>query len=155
MTNHYYTDKQLTHEDMFEYKARINEVEFRFYSDSGVFSKTGIDYGSKLLIDSVIADIGEQEKGLSNKERPSLADLGCGIGVIGIVLNRLLKINNTYLYEINERAAELAKINAGQNRSKRTYVKKLDIVKEDIPEKADICVTNPPIRAGKATVLYQ
>jgi 16S rRNA (guanine1207-N2)-methyltransferase len=61
MTNHYYTDKQLTHEDMFEYKARINEVEFRFYSDSGVFSKTGIDYGSKLLIDSVIADIGEQE----------------------------------------------------------------------------------------------
>lgn len=109
MTNHYYTDKQLTHEDMFEYKARINEVEFRFYSDSGVFSKTGIDYGSKLLIDSVIADIGEQEKGLSNEERPSLADLGCGIGVIGIVLNRLLKINNTYLYEINERAAELAK----------------------------------------------
>jgi len=152
MTNHYYTDKQLTHEDMFEYKVRINEVEFRFYSDSGVFSKTGIDYGSKLLIDSVIADIGEQEKGLSNEERPSLADLGCGIGVIGIVLNRLLKINNTYLYEINERAAELAKKNAGQNRSKRTYVNKLDIAKEDIPEKVDICVTNPPIRAGKATV---
>lgn len=46
----------------------------------------------------------------------------------------------------------LAKINIDRNMSKRTYVKKLDITKDSILEKVDICVTNPPIRAGKAVV---
>jgi len=63
-----------------------------------------------------------------------------------------LKINNSYLYEVNERAAALAKINIDKNMSKRTYIKKMDITKESISEKVDICVTNPPIRAGKTVV---
>jgi len=152
MTDHYFTDKPLTKDNMFEYKVKINEVDFRFYSDSGVFSKQGIDYGSKLLIDSVLLDSDKPESGLSNEDKPSLADLGCGIGVIGIILNRLLKINNSYLYEVNERAAALAKINIDKNMSKRTYIKKMYITKDSISEKVDICVTNPPIRAGKTVV---
>ncbi|HOD93145.1 MAG TPA: methyltransferase [Clostridia bacterium] len=152
MTDHYFADKPQSKEDIFEYKVKINEVDFRFYSDSGVFSKQGIDYGSRLLIDSILLDADKLENGLPSELKPSLSDLGCGVGVIGIILNRLLKINNSYLYDINERAVALAKINIDRNMSKRTYVKKLDITKDSILEKVDICVTNPPIRAGKAVV---
>ena len=152
MTDHYFADKPQSKEDIFEYKVKINEVDFRFYSDSGVFSKQGIDYGSRLLIDSILLDADKLENGLHSELKPSLSDLGCGVGVIGIILNRLLKINNSYLYDINERAVALAKINIDRNMSKRTYVKKLDITKDSILEKVDICVTNPPIRAGKAVV---
>jgi|LSQX01.2.fsa_nt_gb 16S rRNA (guanine1207-N2)-methyltransferase len=152
MTDHYYTDKPISKNNVFRYAVNINEVQFQFFSNSGVFSKQGIDFGSRLLIDTVLEDADMIESGLSNEEKPSLADLGCGIGVIGIVLNRLLKINSTYLYDINERAITLAKMNIDNNASKRTYAIKKDIVNEQILERADICVSNPPIRAGKKTV---
>ena len=152
MTDHYYTDKPISKNNVFRYDVNINEVQFQFFSNSGVFSKQGIDFGSRLLIDTVLEDADMIESGLSNEEKPSLADLGCGIGVIGIVLNRLLKINSTYLYDINERAITLAKMNIDNNASKRTFAIKKDIVNEQILERADICVSNPPIRAGKKTV---
>ncbi|MFA5341248.1 MAG: methyltransferase [Clostridia bacterium] len=152
MADHYFTDKPLSKEDVFEYKVKINDVDFRFYSDSGVFSKHGIDYGSMLLINTVLEDVTKLESGLSNEDKPSLGDLGCGIGVIGIILNRLLKINNSYLYDISERAVTLAKMNIDRNMSKRTYVKKLDVLKDEILDRVDICVTNPPVRAGKPVV---
>jgi len=152
MTDHYYTDKPISKDNMFRYTVNIDEVQFQFFSNSGVFSKKGIDFGSMLLMDTVLEDADMIESGLSSEEKPSLADLGCGIGVIGIVLNRLLKINNTYLYDINERAVALAKMNINNNASKRTSAIKKDLINEQISERVDICVTNPPVRAGKKTV---
>lgn len=152
MADHYYTEKPVSKDNLFKYKVQILDIYFNFYSNSGVFSKQGIDYGSRLLIDAMLLDVEKIESGLTNEEKPSLADLGCGIGVIGIILNRLLKINNTYLYDINERAVALSKMNIDFNASKRTTVKRVDIINGQIEERVDICVTNPPVRAGKQTV---
>lgn len=53
---------------------KLRGVEIKFRTKSGVFSKQGIDSGSKLLIDNMeIAD------------GTLVADLGCGTGVVGFI----------------------------------------------------------------------
>ena len=63
------------------------------------FSKDKLDEGTKILLNTVL----EYE---SNPE--TVLDLGCGIGVIGIVLSSFWKTNMTMI-DINARAYELAK----------------------------------------------
>lgn len=80
MTDHYFADKPQSKEDIFEYKVKINEVDFRFYSDSGVFSKQGIDYGSRLLIDSILLDADKLENGLPSELSLLYLILVAGLG---------------------------------------------------------------------------
>ncbi len=113
---------------------------YRFSSDDGVFSKGKIDFGTKTLIEAI---------SLKNKEA-DLLDLGCGYGVIGIILKDKypnIKLTQT---DINLRAIELAKINAETN-----YIKS-NIFYSDGFEKIngqfDVITLNPPIRTGKETI---
>ena len=48
---------------------------FRFKSDNGVFSKSEVDFGSRLLIDTFI---------LNENVEGKILDVGCGYGPIGI-----------------------------------------------------------------------
>src|SRR5699024_5046150 len=78
---------------------------FTFTMSSGVFSKKGIDFGTKLLIESF--------------NMPEIAggilDLGCGYGPIGVALGYRYPNRNIVMVDINERAVMLAKENAKQN----------------------------------------
>src|SRR5437879_7519339 len=51
---------------------------FTFQTDSGVFSREGLDRGTELLLEAI--EVGPCE---------SILDLGCGYGVIGIVAAHL------------------------------------------------------------------
>ena len=59
----------------------FNDKNYNLYSDNGVFSKDKFDYGTKLLLDSI--DI--------SKLSGNVLDLGCGIGVVGIILGTINK----------------------------------------------------------------
>lgn len=152
MTDHYYVADPGSKDEVSDFETEIDGRKFTFSANSGVFSKNGLDYGTKLLIETVLEDFGETKRGLTSEEKPSLCDLGCGYGPIGIILNRLIKTNMTVLYDINNRAVELARINIEKNAAKRTEARSLDVSFLDITDKFEICVTNPPIRAGKETV---
>ena len=120
--------------------ANILGESFTFYTDNGVFSKTGVDFGSRLLLESIPLDsLGD-----------SLLDVGCGYGVFGIVLNKKLGIKCT-MCDVNRRALHLAKRNIEENKCNNCEVIESNCY-ENISKKYSTIITNPPIRAGKKIV---
>src|SRR6266480_3184362 len=77
---------------------------FLFQTDSGVFSREGLDRGTELLLEAI--EVGPCE---------SILDLGCGYGVIGIVAAHLSEGGHVILTDVNERAAALARANLAGN----------------------------------------
>ena len=62
-------------------KFNFNNREFSMYSDNGVFSKDRFDYGTRVLLKNINID----------KLYGKVLDLGCGTGVVGIILGTLNK----------------------------------------------------------------
>lgn len=120
----------------------FKKYNFDFYSDNGVFSKNEIDYGSSLLINTIVENVSENKK---------ILDVGGGVGVISIVLAKVLNYDCTML-EINKRAIELAKENIKLNRVENVVRVIESDVYEKVEGKYDLVITNPPIRAGKKVV---
>ncbi len=113
----------------------------RFNSDNGVFSKNHLDYGSKLLIETIIKNC---EKNLN------ILDVGCGYGFIGISLAKIMNYDVT-MVDINKRAVHLTEMNIKENNIKAKVLE--SNIYENVTGKYNIVVSNPPIRAGKKVVL--
>jgi 16S rRNA (guanine1207-N2)-methyltransferase len=117
---------------VWEYGGR----QYEFLTDSGVFSRGRVDFGSRLLASSLPA------------LRGRVLDIGCGYGFIGLAAKLMNPHADVVLCDINRRALSLARENA-----KRLGVH-AEILESDgysdIPGKFDAIVTNPPVRAGKA-----
>lgn len=134
-----------------EFKCRFEGTDFEFRADSGVFSKRKADYGSCLLLETFIS---ERKTGLANGME--ILDLGCGYGLVGIVVKRIFPAVSVTMSDINTRAVEFARANASSN-----LVSSANIIFSDgfenIPGSFDTVLLNPPVRAGKQTVfrLYQ
>ena len=77
---HYYDENPQTPSDrqMIEYKAC--GTTFRFVTDSNVFSRKGVDFGTDLLINEMIEDVKN-----SKPSGGTFLDLGCGAGIVGVV----------------------------------------------------------------------
>ena len=118
----------------------FNDKKYSVYSDNGVFSKDKFDYGTRLLLDSI--DI--------SKLSGNVLDLGCGIGVVGIILGTNNKNINIDMIDINERAISLVRDNLTLNKVKANVFS--SDVYSNVNKKYDYIITNPPIRAGKEVV---
>lgn len=120
---------------------RVGARTLQFTADHGVFSKDGVDFGSALIIETVIVPQGAR-----------VLDLGAGYGAIGLSLAALYPHARLTLVEINARAVQLAAANARQNGLSNVRVLWSDGTHAVRGEAFDVVVTNPPIRAGKAVV---
>lgn len=114
---------------------------FEFLSDNGVFSKSKIDFGSITLIETYL----KYKKNIDN-----FLDVGCGYGFLSVVLAKMLNISGVGV-DVNLRALDLAKKNAILNKVSVSF--KESNIYDNVKEKYDLIMTNPPIRAGKKTVL--
>lgn len=124
-----------------EIKYTYQACSFVFISDCGVFSKDKIDFGSRLLVETLL----QEEKGYKN-----ILDVGCGYGFMGIVLSKFFNLDAT-LIDVNKRAVHLTQMNLKKNQVKGiAYVSD---VYQNVSGVFDLIVTNPPIRAGKKVVL--
>lgn len=139
MSQYFDNDKNIKSERKI-IKFNFNNKDFSIYSDNGVFSKDRFDYGTRVLLNSVDID----------KLYGNVLDLGCGLGVVGIILGTFNKGINIDMVDINERAIDLAKNNLVLNNIK-TNVFVSDIY-SNIDNKYDFIITNPPIRAGKNVI---
>lgn len=137
---HYFTDNRNLPSDRKEHSFRFSGHVYSFVTDHGVFSKTGVDQGTEILLDAI------KDRELHG----SILDLGCGYGVIGIVLAKTYPGCKIDCIDVNARAVELAKENA-----KRNHVT-IQVFESDgyanVPGKYDVVVSNPPIRTGKKIV---
>ncbi|MCO4579486.1 16S RNA methylase RsmC [Streptococcus infantarius subsp. infantarius] len=134
----YYAENPDSAHDIHELKVTLLGQSFTFLTDSGVFSKKMVDYGSQVLLNTL-----DFEKG------KTLLDLGCGYGPLGISLAKVQGVKPT-MVDINNRAIDLAKQNGQKNGVEA------DIFQSNIYEKVngtfDYIISNPPIRAGKQVV---
>lgn len=131
---HYYNEETKTISNEKEVIIKIDEMELKFITDNGVFSKKGLDFGTRTLLKNL--------KNINGK----VLDFGCGYGPIGIYIAKKYKTDVTML-DINERAINLAKKNCLLNNVKCEVIK--SNMYESINELYDYIVTNPPIRIGK------
>ena len=134
--DHYFTNN-ITKSNLQKKEIRVNNKTFNFYTDNGVFSKKGLDFGTRSLIDAL----------LKEEIFGDVLDLGCGYGSIGIILSSFFDIN-VDMVDVNLRALHLAKMNKKENGTKNVNIFESNIY-ENINKKYDYIITNPPIRAGK------
>ncbi|WP_405157274.1 class I SAM-dependent methyltransferase [Paenibacillus sp. FSL K6-0108] len=141
MSNHYYSDKPQVAHDRRATEAELRGWKLRLITDAGVFSKNGIDYGSRVLIDA-----------MDLPARAHVLDVGCGYGPIGLTAAKLVPNGHVTMIDINERAVELSRENAKANGITNVTVMQSNLLAEVKKEDFDAILTNPPIRAGKETV---
>ena len=139
MSQYFDNDKNIKSERKI-IKFNFDNKVFSIYSDNGVFSKDRFDYGTRVLLNSVDVD----------KLFGNVLDLGCGLGVVGIILGTFNKGINIDMVDINERAIDLAKNNLVLNNVKANVF--VSDIYSNIDNKYDFIITNPPIRAGKEVV---
>ena len=135
-----YFDNQNLPSKMVETNAFILGKKFVFFTDNGVFSKDGLDFGSRLLLETIpLEEVGGK-----------VLDMGCGYGVFGIVLNKVISCE-VDMVDVNLRAMHLAEINSRENHCTGVSIFESNCY-SNINSKYSSIVTNPPIRAGKKIV---
>ena len=139
--SHYFENDEKVESKRHEVKYYLRDKELIFESDSGVFSKNAVDFGTRTLIDYLL-DQPLEGCGL---------DLGCGIGVIGICL-MLFKDVKVDMVDVNRRAIALTEGNSKRYNLPKTEIKESNICENVSKKDYDFVVTNPPIRAGKKVV---
>ena len=137
MNDHYFSKKPTS-----EFRTKKVEVnlfgrEFEIITASGVFAHGKLDRGTELLIKSV------EGKG-------KLLDLGCGYGVVGIVLAPLF--DEVMMVDVNNRAVQIAKKNIRLNNCSNCKVLQSDGFENLKNQKFSVIATNPPTHAGKKLI---
>lgn len=140
--SHYFENDNNLKSEIRELFYSYDSSSFIFNSDNGVFSKNGIDYGSRLLLETFL----KNETNVNN-----VLDVGCGYGFLGIVIS-IIKDAYVDMIDVNKRAVHLAKMNIKKYKDFKGDAFLSDAY-ENINKKYDVIITNPPIRVGKTKVL--
>ena len=135
-----YFDNDKLPSKMVKTDAFILGKKFTFLTDNGVFSKDGLDFGSRLLLETIpLEEVGGK-----------VLDMGCGYGVFGISLNKILSCS-VDMVDVNLRALHLSEINAKENKCSNLRIFE-SFSYSNVDSKYTTIITNPPIRAGKKVV---
>ena len=140
MSHYFENDTNVKSEEHF-IKVKIKNEKLNLIVDNGVFSKKGLDFGTRTLLETID----------ENNIKGNILDFGCGYGPIGIYLSKVTDADIDMI-DINKRAVSLAKKNAELNKAK-VNIFESDIY-SNVSKKYDFIITNPPIRVGKK-ILYQ
>jgi len=142
MSEHYYSSKPKVESKEQRVKITLRDLVMQFDTDSGVFSKGQIDFGSQLLIETIELHEGTKK----------VVDVGCGYGPIGITLAKSNPGIHCTMVDVNERALALAQRNASLNGVQNITILQSDLLSNLEEHNYDVIISNPPIRAGKKVV---
>ena len=138
MNDHYYTVHPGSAHDLRDCTVDVLGVQSRFTTDAGVFSRDGLDVGTRALLESLPPLHGR------------VLDLGCGWGPVGVTLARKYPECEIVMTDVNQRAVDLSVQNLAANGARAAVVQGDGF--ENVPGSFDYVITNPPIRAGKAVI---
>ena len=136
MGEHYFTKEPTSASCAAPAVWQHGDRDYEFITDSGVFCRGHVDFGSKVLVESLPA------------LRGRVLDLGCGYGFIGIAAKLLNPKIELLMCDINARALALAKSNAKKHGVAAETVQSDGF--SEVQGSFDFVITNPPVRAGKA-----
>ena len=138
---HYFTRRPAAPHRPHVIRFRLGSTQIDLHTDRGVFSYRHVDPGTRLLAEAFVPE-GAAEQ---------VVDLGAGYGALGLMLAVRFPGLRVVLVEINERAAELCRLNARRNGVAAAVVI-ADGLSAFSSESFDAVVTNPPVRAGRAVI---
>ena len=141
--NHYFSEKPEIKSEKKTIKYTIQNKKFEFITDNGVFSKSKVDFGTDLMLNEFL----KENRGLE-VEKIKILDIGCGYGVVSVILKSFYPEISITLSDVNERALELSEENLKKYGINDYHIIKSDAF-EKITEKFNVILSNPPIRAGK------
>lgn len=121
--------------------VKINNINFSFLTDYGVFSKNGLDFGTRTLLETLD----------TSKISGKVLDFGCGYGPIGIYIAKTTN-SEVHMIDINRRVLGLARKNVSLNHVNVNIYE--SNIYEKVTEQFDYIISNPPIRVGKE-ILYK
>ena len=104
--NHYFSEKPEIKSEKKTIKYTIQNKKFEFITDNGVFSKSKVDFGTDLMLNEFL----KKNKGLEAK-KIKILDIGCGYGVVSVILKSFYPEISITLSDVNERALELSEEN--------------------------------------------
>ena len=142
MSEHYFVRRPESKLSLGVVRTYFRGKLFEFLTASGVFSRTRIDPGTRLLVESMVLP----EKGLA-------LDLGCGYGPVGTAAAAFNPNLQVVMTDVNERAVWLAKENAKRNSVENVEVRQGFLYEPVKSMKFEVILSNPPITAGMKTVL--
>ena len=122
----------------YEYTFKGNRLSFS--TNSGIFSKERVDFGTNVLLNGL--------DDLSNKKE--ILDLGCGNGIIGIAIKKAYPNSSITMADVNIKCVEISKENAKINKVDVNVIE--SDMYQNIQSSFDLILSNPPIRAGKKKV---
>lgn len=115
----------------------LRGFEIKFITKPGIFSKHGLDDGTRLLIDN-----------LEVKDNTQIADLGSGTGVLGFVCAKLNPNGHIHLLDDHLRSVELAKRNIELNDLRNVEVYLSDLFSAVDNRTYHQIISNPPQSMG-------
>mgnify|MGYP003263182746 FL=1 len=128
------------HFQNFDFELLGNNLHFT--TDSGVFSKSTVDFGTRTMLDALDKTTLTDGKVL---------DLGTGYGPVGIAIAKKYQ-RQVDMVDVNERALALARQNAVNNGVDQLVSVFQSDIYQQVTDKYALILTNPPIRAGKEVV---
>ncbi|CAM2866750.1 class I SAM-dependent methyltransferase [Erysipelothrix tonsillarum] len=132
--SHYFTDNSNLKKNRRDIPFRFLDINFSVISDDGVFSKDGLDRGTESLLKVCV----------NQPLKGKVADLGCGIGVVGVILSHFFSNIEMTGVDVNPRSVELANINY-----EKYNVNGINKIQDGLDGMYDYVISNPPIRVGK------
>ncbi|GEP19114.1 class I SAM-dependent methyltransferase [Pediococcus argentinicus] len=143
MTEYYFTEDPNAEHAERTWDATILKNIFTFTSDSGVFSKNNVDFGTKTLLEAISFQTSDHK----------ILDVGCGYGPIGIVIAKLHQDFVVHMTDVNHRSLGLAERNAKSNHvDQQTKVFESNVYEQVQDQDYTSIISNPPVRAGKKIV---
>ena len=138
MSEHYYSAHPVSEHDVRRVRVECMGKTLQFDTDAGVFSRDGLDTGTRTLIQALPPLFGR------------VLDLGCGWGAIGALVKQITPDIELVMADINERATELSNQNMRLNHLEAQVVQSDGF--QNIEGTFKTIVTNPPIRTSKAVI---
>jgi len=138
---HYFAALPKSKEKFGIVRTSLRNRSFEFLTASSVFSKTRVDTGTRLLIESMVLP-----------EKGCVLDVGCGYGAVGIAAACFNPNLHVVMTDVNARAVQLAEQNIERNGVTNVEVRR-GCLYEPVEGLAFDCVlSNPPVSAGMETV---
>jgi len=134
---HYFSPKQSSPLSLYKVNVSLpkRDLSFELWSASGLFSKKKLDKGTQVLLQYMdVTDV------------KSVLDLGCGSGVVGVTVLKLIPAMVTFV-DVNARAIKVVRANLKLHKLKASTAVSDGF--EKITDSFDLILLNPPQSAGK------
>ncbi|MEE1786859.1 methyltransferase [Streptomyces sp. SP17BM10] len=138
--SHYFTGAPEVASERRPITVSLPDLTLELTTDAGVFSRGRLDPGTRILL----------EHAPPPRVRGPILDVGCGYGPIALTWATRRKRLPVWAVDVNERALELVRLNAGALGLGNVQAALPDDVPGDL--RFATIYSNPPIRIGKAAL---